>query len=107
MFAQRLVHVGVVARDGGVELGLVVTTVLRDHLGAVDVDFGDLALVCVVEQLGEANGLVLAGTGALDDKLPKEDQARNHEDPDQNLFDGRVQSEFPHFPVLQQRETEW
>ncbi|HEY6413380.1 MAG TPA: hypothetical protein VIX42_06820, partial [Edaphobacter sp.] len=37
--------------------------------------------------------------GAFDDELPKDDQTRSHEDPDQNLFDGRVQSEFPLFPV--------
>ena len=35
----------------------------------------------------------------MDDELPQEEEAGDHEDPDQSLFDGRVQCEFPQFPV--------
>ncbi len=62
VIAERLVHVRIVGRDGGVELVLVVAIVAGD-LGAVDGDFGDLALVGVVEQLGEADVLFLTGAG--------------------------------------------
>jgi hypothetical protein len=107
MLAQGLIHVGVVPRNGGVVLSLFVAAILGGDIRAVDVDFGDLAGVGVVEQGGKADVLGLVGSIALDDELPKEDQAGDHEDPDQNLFDGRVQSVFPHFPVVQQLSMQW
>ncbi len=60
VIAERLVHVGIVARDGGVEEGLVVAAVFGDHLCAVDVDGGDLAGVGVVEERREADVFILA-----------------------------------------------
>ena len=72
VIAERLVHVGVVARDGGVELVLVVTVVAGDF-SAVDHDVLDLALVGVVEQLGQADVLLLSATSCFDDNLPEED----------------------------------
>ena len=95
--AQRLIHVGVVGRDGGVELGLIVAEVTGD-LGPVDDDVLDLAFIGFVEQLGEADALVLAHAGAFGDELPEEHEACDHENPNQNLFDGRVQSKSP-FPA--------
>jgi hypothetical protein len=92
--AERLVHVRVVARDDGFEDILRVVAVLACHLGAVDGDFRDLALICVIEELGEADALLLIAAGCFDDDLPQEDEAGDHEDPDQNLFDGRVQANF-------------
>jgi hypothetical protein len=92
--AECLIHVGIVARDGGVEDILRVVAVFAGDLGSVDGDFSDLALVGVVEELGEADVLFLRATRTLDDKLPEDEEARSHEDPDQNLFDGRVQANF-------------
>ena len=97
VIAQRLIHVRVVGRDGGVELGLVIAEVSGD-LGSVDDDIAYLALVRFVEQLGEADALVLTHARAFGDELPKEDEARDHENPNQNLFDGRVQVKSP-FPA--------
>ena len=72
---------------------------MAGDFGSADDDVADLALIGVVEQLGETDVLFLSAASCFDDDLPEEDKAGNHEDPDQNLFDGRVQSEFPHFPV--------
>ena len=66
-------------------------------LRAVDVDIGDLALSASLSSWVRLTSCRLARS--FDDELPKEDQAGDHEDPDQNLFDGRVQSVFPHFRV--------
>jgi hypothetical protein len=81
-----------------VELGLVITIVPGD-LRAVDCDLGNFARVSVIQQLAKADVLFLTGACALDNELPEEDKARDHEDPDQNLFDGRIQSLFLIFPV--------
>ncbi len=90
--AERLVHVGVVARDGGLELVLRVVTIVACDFSSVDDDVVDLALIGVVEELSEANLLFLSATRCFDDDLPEEDKAGKHEDPNQDLFDGRVQS---------------
>ena len=54
VIAERLVHVRIVGRDRRVELVLVVPVVTR-HLGAVDQNVLDFALIGVAEQLGEAD----------------------------------------------------
>jgi len=107
MLTERLVHVGIVARNGGLKDGLRVIAVFAGNLSSIDCDLGDLALVCVVQKLGEADLLFLSAASCFDDDLPKEDEAGDHEDPDQNLFDGRVQSEFPHYPVCSCLEIGW
>ena len=106
VIAERLVHVGVVARDGGVEEIFVVAIVAGD-LSAVDDDVLDLALVSIVEQLCEADVLFLTTASCFDDDLPEEEQAGDHEDPDQNLFDGRVQANFLIFLVCSGPEIDW
>ena len=58
--AERLVHVGIVARDGGLELILRVVAIVACDFGAIDGDVGDLALISVVEELGEADVLFLS-----------------------------------------------
>jgi len=93
-------HVRVVGRNDGVE-EIFVVAIVPGYLGAVDHDVLDLTLVSIVEQLCEVDVLFLTTASCFDDDLPEEEQAGDHEDPDQNLFDGRVQSEFPHFSGLQ------
>ncbi len=69
MIAQRLVHVGVVARNCGVEEIFVVAIVAGDF-GAADNDVADLTLIGVVEQLSETDVLFLSSASCFDDNLP-------------------------------------
>src|SRR3981081_1306470 len=62
VIAQRLIHVGVVARNGGVEEIFVVAIVAGDF-GAADYDVADLTLIGVVEQLSETDVLFLTSAG--------------------------------------------
>ena len=86
---------------------LLVVAIVACDLSAIDDDITDLALVRVVEELRETDVLLLASASCFDDYLPEKDKAGDHEDPDQNLFDGRVQSEFPHFPACSAQEPHW
>jgi hypothetical protein len=43
------------------------------HLGAIHHHIGDFALISIIEKLGKADVLFLAGACALDDKLPRKD----------------------------------
>ncbi len=71
VITERLVHVWIVARHCGVEGVLRIIAVVAGDFGTVDDDVADLALVSVIEQLGQADGLFLIATGCLDDNLPR------------------------------------
>ena len=92
MLAQRLVQVRIIGRNGGVEEGLV--SVVAGDLLTIDGDLIDLALIGIIEELAQDDGFIRPCVVAFDE-LPEAHEAGNHEDPNQNLFNGRVQLHLP------------
>jgi len=87
---------------GGIASALVLvygSTVVLERLGAAgrsDLAARHFAGVGVVQHLSEAD-LLFGAACVLGDQLPEKEETGSQDDPDQNLFDGRVQSVFPHF----------
>ena len=94
---QNLVHVRVVGRNGGAEL--VFVGVVANQRRTVNGDVGHLALVCLGQQVAEGDSRLMHGAHIFADKGPQADDARDQEDPDNKLFDGRVQSRFLILPA--------
>jgi hypothetical protein len=76
-----------------VELVLIVA-IVSSYLGIIDDHVTDLALIGIVQELRQADGMILPDSGALNNELPEAYETGDHEDPDQNLFDGGVQLHF-------------